>query len=65
MVEWRGKSAGELSRAELQYALEDAVAALISQKRTVHAESLYWGLLGGLFSGGFLTALCVGIALSL
>jgi len=65
MVKWRGKFAGDLTRTELQYALEDAVEALTIQKQTVHADSLYWGLLSGLFSGAFLTALCVGIALSL
>ena len=60
MVKWRNKSMDDLSKSELQYALQDAVEALTIQQRKLEEDSLYRGLVYGLLAGSLATALTIG-----
>ena len=60
MVKWRNKSMDDLSKSELQYALQDAVEALTNQQRKLEEDSLYRGLVYGLLAGSLATALTIG-----
>ena len=56
MVKWRNKSIEQLSKEELQYALQDAVEALTLNQKALNEDSLYKGLLYGLMAGSFAAA---------
>ena len=59
MVKWRNKSIDKLSKAELQYALQDAVEALTINQKTLEEDSLYKGLFLGLLAGSVASALTI------
>ena len=56
MVKWRNKPIDQLSKDELQYALQDAVEALTVSQRDMDEKILFRGLLYGLFGGAFAAA---------
>ena len=61
MVKWRNKPLDELSKSELQYALQDAVEALTVNQRQMDEKILFRGLLYGLLAGAFAAAATIGL----
>ena len=61
MVKWRNKPLDELSKSELQYALQDAVEALTINQRQMDEKILFRGLLYGLFAGAFAASATIGL----
>ncbi|MEP0943089.1 MAG: hypothetical protein ABJH63_02470 [Rhizobiaceae bacterium] len=61
MVKWRNKRLDELSKSELQYALQDAVEALTINQKQMDEKILFRGLLYGLFAGAFAAAATIGL----
>ncbi len=56
MIKWRGKTVTDLSRTELNYALQDAILALMHAKKANNEDHLFRGLLYGGFLGAVLAA---------
>ncbi|MEP5181328.1 MAG: hypothetical protein ABJQ85_17260 [Rhizobiaceae bacterium] len=65
MVKWRNKSIEELSKSELQYALQDAVEALTLKQAMLNEDSLYRGLIYGLLAGASVTAFSIMLFMSI
>ena len=61
MVKWRNKPLDELSKTELQYALQDAVEAMSVSQRRMDEKILFRGLLYGLFAGAFAASATIGL----
>ena len=61
MVRWRNKPLDELSKTELQYALQDAVEAMSVSQRQMDEKILFRGLLYGLFAGAFAASATIGL----
>ena len=61
MVKWRNKPLNELSKTELQYALQDAVEAMSVSQRQMDEKILFRGLLYGLFAGAFAASATIGL----
>ena len=61
MVKWRNKPLDELSKTELQYALQDAVEAMTVSQRQMDEKILFRGLLYGLFAGAFTASATIGL----
>ena len=65
MIKWRGKSVNDLSKSELQYALQDAVEALTLNRKSVNEDSLYRGLMLGFLAGAVLAGTAFGVGSTL